>query len=182
MILLMTLVLGVASGSSPDLVAAIEALRADNPTEWAALPTLSPVPDPHVTSPFRANRNHPVTGERRPHFGMDLRAPTGTRIRAAGDGRILSATRTPSYGLVVDIDHGNGYVTRYAHLSEIGVQAGQRVRRGQTIGRSGTSGSTTGPNLHYEIYRNQWQVDPCPFVIYRAQNAAPEPLACPTPG
>lgn len=166
---------------TPDLVDSLERMRSTDRAAWQALPTLSPVPDPHVTSHYDPSRTHPATGEARPHFGVDLRAPHGTPVRASGSGRILKATRSPSYGLVVDIDHGNGYITRYAHLSRVGAREGQVVRRGQVIGLSGATGVTTGPNLHYEVYRNGWQVDPCPFIVYRRDGASPEPLHCPTP-
>lgn len=115
-----------------------------------------PVNYQRVSSPFAPNRLHPVLGVRRPHTGIDLAAPTGTPIRAAGDGMVESAGWQSGYGKTIVIDHGRGYKTLYAHLSryEPDLSAGDRIERGQIIGRVGRTGLATGPHLHYEVIVN----------------------------
>ena len=115
-----------------------------------------------ISSAFSNNRLHPITGERRPHRGTDYAAPTGTPIRATADGTVQRAGWNGGYGNMVDIQHANGYVTRYAHMNAIqrGVQAGTRVRQGQTIGTVGMTGQATGPHLHYEVHRNGVAINP----------------------
>jgi murein DD-endopeptidase MepM/ murein hydrolase activator NlpD len=112
-------------------------------------------------------RSDPITGEREFHQGMDIVAPTGTVVRAAADGVITSAGRASGYGKVVDISHGYGYATRYGHLSRIAVKTGQRVRRGDTIGHVGSTGRSTGPHLHYEVFKAGRRVNPYRFVASR---------------
>jgi len=116
-----------------------------------------------VTSPF-GYRNDPFAHERRVHCGVDLAAPKGSCIVATAYGRVMEAGRNGGYGKSVLIDHGNGYQTLYAHLSKIGVKRGKRVKRGQVIGRSGETGRTTAPHLHYEVGLNGQAIDPRPFL------------------
>lgn len=115
-----------------------------------------PVNYQRVSSPFAPNRLHPVLGVRRPHNGIDLAAPTGTPVRAAGDGVIESLGWQGGYGKTIVIDHGRGYKTLYAHLSsfESNLSTGTRVERGRVIGRVGRTGLATGPHLHYEVHVN----------------------------
>ena len=80
------------------------------------------------------------------------------------DGVVSRATRKSDYGKVIDISHGYGYVTRYAHLSEVLVRPGQKVRRGEEIGRVGTTGRSTGPHLHYEVFRDGRRVNPWKYL------------------
>ncbi len=95
------------------------------------------------------------------HFGIDIANRTGTPIYAADDGYVMLAGQdTWGYGLQVILDHGNGYKTRYAHLSKILVKAGQIVKRGEKIGLMGSTGRSTGPHLHFEIIKNGTRVDP----------------------
>ena len=94
-------------------------------------------------------RVDPVYGTTRFHEGMDFAAQPGTRVNATGDGTVLSAGWNSGYGNLVEIDHGYGYVTRYAHLSKMNVQKGQTVTRGDKIGEVGSTGKSTGPHLHY---------------------------------
>lgn len=96
----------------------------------------------------------------RMHNGIDLAAPSGTPILAADDGHVVFAGWKGGYGRTVDIDHGDGVVTRYAHQSELHVSDGQRVTRGQRIGDVGTTGSSTGPHLHFEVEIDGEPVDP----------------------
>jgi murein DD-endopeptidase MepM/ murein hydrolase activator NlpD len=115
-----------------------------------------------LTSGF-GYRTHPITGVRRLHAGVDIGAPTGTPIVAAADGRVTFAGWRGGYGKTVLIDHGN-LVTLYAHQSAVGVRAGQTVRRGETIGRVGSTGQSTGPHLHFEVRVNGRPRDPLPYL------------------
>ena len=110
-----------------------------------------------MSSPF-GYRSDPLLGYTKRHTGMDFACPPGNPIYATGDGVVVLAKYDHSgYGRHVEIDHGFGYVTRYAHMSRLDVEEGQVVRRGDCIGLSGRSGRITGPHLHYEvIYRNNY--------------------------
>jgi murein DD-endopeptidase MepM/ murein hydrolase activator NlpD len=100
----------------------------------------------------------------RPHEGIDFAGSTGTPIVAGGDGTVVFAGRQSGYGLMVDIRHSNGFMTRYGHMSRIRVSEGQRVSRGELIGDMGNTGRSTGPHLHYEVHRNGTPVDPATFI------------------
>ena len=119
---------------------------------------IAPVPG-RMTSRY-GMRRHPVLGYRRMHSGVDFRARTGTPIVAVTDGRVSGAGRMGGCGIAVRLDHGNGLATRYCHMSRMAVSRGQRVRRGQVIGYSGSTGLVTGPHLHYEMYRNGRAINP----------------------
>lgn len=116
----------------------------------------SPVDFRRISSTFQRERFHPVLGERRPHRGVDYAAATGTPIKAAGDGRVITRGVKGGYGNTVIIQHGNNITTLYAHLSRFqkGVTNGSRVRQGQVIGYVGKTGLATGPHLHYEFRIN----------------------------
>lgn len=105
-------------------------------------------------------RFHPVLGYSRMHQGVDFAAPTGTPILASAAGTVVMAGWGGGYGNVVVLDHGKGMRTRYAHMSKVGVKAGQRVGQGQMIGRVGSTGLSTGPHLHYEVWQNGKPVNP----------------------
>jgi murein DD-endopeptidase MepM/ murein hydrolase activator NlpD len=98
------------------------------------------------------------------HKGLDLEANYGTPVHATAAGTVASAGWDGGFGLKVDIDHGNGYHTWYAHLSRASVNAGQRVTKGQLIALSGSSGSSTGPHLHYQLMHDGQPIDPQPFL------------------
>lgn len=105
-------------------------------------------------------RRHPIAGGFKFHAGIDLAAPTGTPIVATAAGVVASADWYGGYGLCVTVDHQNGYVTLYGHMSQINVGVGQRVQPGQPLGRVGSTGSSTGPHLHYELRRDGYAVNP----------------------
>jgi murein DD-endopeptidase MepM/ murein hydrolase activator NlpD len=98
------------------------------------------------------------------HAGIDFRGSHGEPVRATAAGRVTHAGSMGGYGLMVDIDHGNGLSTRYAHLSRIEVVEGDMVRLGQRVGRVGSTGRSTGPHLHYETRVHGDAVDPMRFV------------------
>lgn len=113
-----------------------------------------------VTSQFNPSRKHPVTGVRRPHNGVDFGLPVGTMITAPADGIVDKATFSRSAGYWLTIRHSGGLSTVYMHLSKINVRPGQRIKQGTVIARSGNTGLSTGPHLHYEIRVNGRAVNP----------------------
>lgn len=119
---------------------------------------VAPVPGP-ISSRY-GMRRHPILGYRRMHSGMDFRASHGTPIVAVTDGRVNSAGRAGGCGNAVRLDHGGGLATRYCHMSRMSVRRGQQVRRGQVIGYVGSTGLSTGPHLHYEMYRGGRSINP----------------------
>ncbi|WP_421873321.1 M23 family metallopeptidase [Pararhizobium sp.] len=127
------------------------------------LPFNNPSPASDITSTF-GNRLDPFLGRLALHAGIDFRAPTGTRIVATAPGTVITAGKNGGYGNMVEIDHGNGITTRYAHLSTILVNAGDKIRTGEPIARSGSTGRSTGPHLHYEVRLNGEAVDPMRFL------------------
>lgn len=112
-----------------------------------------------VSSSF-GYRWHPLEGGRRFHAGVDLAAPSGTSVYAAAAGQVAIAGNTGGYGLLVELEHGSGYETRYGHLSRLNVVPGQTVQTGELIGFVGSTGNSTGPHLHYEKRINGVPVDP----------------------
>jgi murein DD-endopeptidase MepM/ murein hydrolase activator NlpD len=137
----------------------------ENTERLAATPTISPSSG-HLSSLFSNARRHPVLRITRPHQGIDIAAPVGEPIHAPAKGRVVYAgNRAGGYGLTVEIDHGYGYLTRFAHASRILVRVGETVERGQTIAEVGATGIVTGPHLHYEIEVNGVAVDPLDFII-----------------
>lgn len=118
-----------------------------------------------LSSQFTSSRFHPILHVNRPHEGIDVTAPTGTPIVAPAAGRVVYAENDKGYGLVVEIDHGNGIRTRFAHCSRLAVRAGQQVTRNQLIAAVGSTGLSTAPHLHYEIHVNGKPVDPLTYVL-----------------
>ena len=127
------------------------------------LPTNQPLPDGFAGSRFGV-RVDPFTGRSAVHEGIDFNAPAGTTILAAGAGAVVQAGPHPSYGLRVDVDHGNGLVTRYAHASRLMVKAGDIVRQGQKIAEVGSTGRSTGPHLHFEVRVDDEAQDPLKYL------------------
>ena len=118
----------------------------------------------HVTSGF-GFRNHPITGDHRFHTGVDLRAAEGAPIRAAAEGIVKSAGPRGGYGNAVEIDHGDGTSTLYAHASALLVKEGQRVTKGEPVALVGQTGQATGPHLHFELRHHDRPVDPMAMVL-----------------
>jgi murein DD-endopeptidase MepM/ murein hydrolase activator NlpD len=136
-----------------------------NRERLASTPTILPASG-HLSSLFSGSRYHPVLRISRPHKGIDIAARVGEPILAAARGRVVFAgNKSNGYGNMVEIDHGYGYVTRYAHASRLHVRSGQTVDRGTRIADVGATGLTSGPHLHYEVEQNGRQVDPLNFVI-----------------
>lgn len=127
------------------------------------LPTNQPLPDGFLGSRF-GTRIDPFTGRHAQHEGIDFNAPTGTPILAAGAGVVVYADYSPSYGNQIDIDHGKGVITRYAHAHRLLVKAGDIVRQGQHIADVGSTGRSTGAHLHFEIRVDDEAQDPMNFL------------------
>lgn len=119
----------------------------------------TPVSGARMSSGF-GMRMHPVLGYSRMHRGVDFAARTGTPVLAAASGRVTRSGWSGGYGNVVIVDHGKGVSTRYAHLSKLLVRAGERVEQGARIGLVGSTGMSTGPHLHYEVWQNGKPVNP----------------------
>ncbi|MBE7185034.1 MAG: M23 family metallopeptidase [Methylobacterium mesophilicum] len=128
----------------------------------ARLPLANPAAGSPVTSTFGV-RSDPLLGTPALHAGIDFRASIGTPVVATGTGRVVTAGWNGSYGKMVEIDHG-GYTTRFAHMSEVAVKNGDMVKAGQLIGRTGNTGRSTGPHLHYEVRKSGDAVDPLRFL------------------
>ncbi|MDP3494816.1 MAG: M23 family metallopeptidase [Hyphomonadaceae bacterium] len=120
----------------------------------------TPINGARLSSSF-GNRKHPVLGYTKLHKGTDFAAPTGTPIYAAGNGKVVTYGPNGTYGNFAKIEHANGYTTAYAHMSRFakGVGRGSYVKQGQVIGYVGTTGRSTGPHLHYEVYVNKKPVN-----------------------
>ena len=130
----------------------------------AATPSIMPTQG-WLSSAFAAMREHPILHVARPHEGIDVSAPMGTPIEAPAAGVVRSTGWEAGYGNTIEIDHGFGIVTRFAHTSRILVHQGQRVQRGDRIALVGNSGLATGPHLHYEVHVNGKAVDPLRYVM-----------------
>ena len=131
-------------------------------TQIADAPSLWPV-EGRVTSSF-GQREDPFNGEGAFHSGLDISAPSGTTVRATGDGLVISAAMVNGYGREVVVDHGHGVHTVYGHLLGMLVLDGQHVTRGQIIGYVGQTGRSTGPHLHYEVRINNTPVNPHKYL------------------
>lgn len=138
----------------------------------------NPIEFTRVSSSFNPNRRHPILNTIRAHRGVDLAAPTGTEVRAAGDGRIVALGTNGSYGKRVEIQHGGGITTLYAHLNSYGsFRVGDRVKQEQIIGYVGMTGGATGPHLHYEYRLNGVHQNPQTVDLPEAEPIAREYLA-----
>lgn len=137
-------------------------------TEAVSLPFpyQTPVSGP-LTSGF-GYRTHPLDGEYKFHYGVDLAVPTGTDVACFADGRVACAGWGDINGWYVKVEHEDGFTTLYAHLDEILVKDGETVQRGGTLGKSGETGDASGPHLHFQLYHRGRLVDPAPFLEFEA--------------
>ena len=127
------------------------------------IPQVMPTDYSNITSGFGYRRD-PFTGAAAMHKGLDFRGHIGTPIHAAADGVVSFVGQIRGYGNVVEIRHGNGLVTRYAHMSKFKTKRGTRVAAGDVIGLIGNTGRSTGPHLHFEVRVNGRAVNPRPFL------------------
>lgn len=126
-------------------------------------PLANPLPGQPITSRF-GYRKDPILGTAALHAGMDFSAPVGMPIRATGTGVVITAGWNGGYGRMVEIRHVGGYTSRYAHMSQILVKEGDKIERGTIVGKSGNSGRSTGPHLHYEVRREGRAANPLRFI------------------
>lgn len=126
-------------------------------------PIANPAPGVSVTSGYGI-RKDPLIGTPAMHAGIDFRGAVGSPARATARGKVIKAGWNGGYGRMVEIDHGNGYTTRYAHLSKILVNVGDEVEVGDVVGKVGSSGRSTGPHLHYEVRKNGDALNPVRFL------------------
>ena len=135
-----------------------------------------------IVSGFSNARRHPLLHIVRPHLGIDIAAPRGTRVSAPAAGRVTYVGRSFALGLTVEIVHGEGISTRYAHLRSALVHVGDEVTRGAAIATVGSSGLTTGPHLHYEVAVNGRPVNPARFRLPQVSEPVAVPIPLPTAG
>ncbi len=145
-----------------DLFTLVESRLLESKLKALMIPSTAPVKGP-IGSGF-GFRTDPFTGHAALHTGLDFPAEIGTPILAAAGGVVLTAEMHPAYGQMIEIDHGNGVITRYAHTSAMLVRVGDIVRRGQLIGRVGTTGRSTGPHLHFEVLVDSVPQNPAKFL------------------
>lgn len=124
-------------------------------------PSGSPLADQYAVTSTFGMRMHPVKKVKKMHKGLDFKAPIGTPVKATSDGIVVKAVeQTTGYGNMIVLQHDDTFQTLYGQLSEINVQHGQKVKKGQIIGKVGSSGASTGPHLHYEVIKDGERIDP----------------------
>lgn len=153
-----------------DYLGLVETRVLDERARQKLLPTTLPIAGAWDASSF-GWRQDPFTGQRALHEGVDFSADSGTPIKAAASGVVIKAERHSSYGNVVEIDHGDGLTTRYAHASKLLVKVGAVVKRGQEIAEVGSTGRSTGPHLHFEVRVDGVAQNPNRFLV-AARNGA----------
>lgn len=166
----------VASSGEIDWLTVAESRLFEQKMRKSLLPTEHPVTGVSLGSPF-GWRIDPITGQSALHTGLDFPAEVGTPIVAAAGGIVVTAEPHPAYGQMLEIDHGNNLVTRYAHTSKMLVQVGEVVRRGQKIAEVGTTGRSTGPHLHFEVLVSGVPQDPMKFLQAGSLQASAESAA-----
>jgi murein DD-endopeptidase MepM/ murein hydrolase activator NlpD len=142
---------------------ALQTLMVNRQLESDLLPSGWPVRKGWISSRF-GERNDPFTGERAQHHGLDFAGNRGTEVLSVASGVVTWAAKRADYGNTVEIDHGNGYQTRYAHNDELRVKPGERVAAGQVIALMGDTGRASAPHVHFEVLQNGARVNPSRFV------------------
>lgn len=133
-----------------------------------AVPIGKPISNYHISSTF-GHRSDPFNNKSATHKGLDMASHKGNIIRVCADGKVTRAEWMTGYGQILEIDHGNGFKTKYAHLNKMYVKKGQNVLKGDKIGEVGSTGRSTGPHLHYEVLFNGINVDPGAFITANKQ-------------
>lgn len=155
-----------------DLMTVVESRLFEQRVRKMMVPTQQPVLDANLGSSF-GWRIDPFTGRSALHTGLDFQADPGAAILAAAGGVVVTQEFHPAYGNMVEIDHGNDLITRYAHASRVLVKKGDLVKRGQKVAEVGTTGRSTGPHLHFEVLVQGVPQDPQKFLTAGAQLPAP---------
>jgi murein DD-endopeptidase MepM/ murein hydrolase activator NlpD len=151
------------SGQKVDVLMLMESRLFDQKIAKLMVPTAQPVPGSNLGS-FFGWRTDPITGRSALHTGLDFQAPPGTPILAAAGGVVVVQEYHAAYGNMVEVDHGNSLITRYAHASEVFVKKGDLIKRGQKIAAVGSTGRSTGPHLHFEVLADGVPQDPQKFL------------------
>jgi murein DD-endopeptidase MepM/ murein hydrolase activator NlpD len=146
-------------------VTAIRTYIAEQKDLYVSTPAGWPVSGP-LSSPY-GNRHHPVLEEPRFHTGVDISVPPGSKVGATADGIVSFSGWAENSGIVVVVEHGRGFSTAYAHNQKALVTVGQRVVRGEPVALSGSTGRSTGPHVHYEIWKNGRHTDPAGYLARR---------------
>lgn len=154
---------GALLADSFERLAGLVDLRRDFNRAMASVPSAVPAENYYISSRY-GQRRDPFRKSWAMHSGIDLAGWPGETILAAGAGRVVKAGRAPAYGLMVEIDHGNGFRTRYGHMRKVAVKAGEEVGRGEAIGEMGSTGRSTSTHLHLEIWLRGQLVDPLPYL------------------
>jgi murein DD-endopeptidase MepM/ murein hydrolase activator NlpD len=155
--------LGGQLKDSGQQLSVLESLLFNRQLDRSAMPSREPIANSYITSPF-GGRADPFGGGSGYHKGIDFHANMGDPVMAVADGVVSYAGVRSGYGNVVEVDHGNGYVTRYAHNSRLLVQVGDLVRSGQQVARAGSTGRSTGAHVHFEVWENGRVVNPRKFL------------------
>lgn len=133
--------------------------------ELNQVPSISPIQDKYRLSSKFGPRFHPIKKYYSRHNGIDLACPTGTNVHSPANGKVIYVGFDKGYGNFLKIDHGNGFVTVYAHLSKIHVKKGAVVNKKDIIAKVGSTGMSTGAHLHYEVIKNNKKVNPARFIV-----------------
>jgi len=155
--------LGSQLDTSGGQLSVLESLLFNRTLDQATTPSRSPIANSYITSGF-GGRADPFGGGAAFHKGIDFHANIGDPVLAVADGVVSYAGQRSGYGNVVEIDHGNGYITRYAHNSRLLVRIGELVHRGAEVARAGSSGRSTGAHVHFEVWMNGRVVNPSRFL------------------
>jgi murein DD-endopeptidase MepM/ murein hydrolase activator NlpD len=172
--------LDTAAQQRTDLMTVMESQLFEQKIRKMMLPTQRPVQFGNIGSAF-GWRIDPFTGRSALHTGLDFQAEAGTAILAAAGGVVVTQEVHPAYGNMIEIDHGNGLITRYAHASRVFVKKGDLVRRGQKVAEVGTTGRSTGPHLHFEVLVQGVPQDPQRFLAAGQNLASAGPPAAGRP-
>lgn len=150
-------------GQAQQQLSVLESLLFNRELDRNAMPSGRPIASSYITSGF-GSRSDPMRGGRQYHKGIDFEADVGDPVLSVANGVVSFAGRRSGYGNVIEIDHGNGYVTRYAHNSRLLLKVGDLVRSGQQIARAGSTGRSTGAHVHFEVWENGRVVNPRKFL------------------
>ena len=157
------------TGERTDLLTVMESRLIDQRLKRMMVPTQNPIHAGHVGSPF-GWRIDPFTGRSALHTGLDFQAEPGTPILSAAGGVVVASEVHPQYGNMVEVDHGNNLITRYAHASKLLVKKGDLIKRGQKLALVGSTGRSTGPHLHFEVLVQGVPQDPRRFLAANGQS------------
>ncbi|NOR40452.1 MAG: peptidoglycan DD-metalloendopeptidase family protein [Gammaproteobacteria bacterium] len=155
--------LGAEMEDRKQKLSVLESLLMSRSLSERVMPSGRPVEEGWLSSKF-GKRNDPFTGKQEYHKGLDFAGKKGSEILAVGDGVVVWAGERSGYGNMLELNHGNGYVTRYGHNQRHLVEIGEKVKKGQQIALMGSSGRSTGPHVHFEVLKNGKTVNPAKFI------------------